>query len=83
MTVKVNLPKSGMGIEEGTVLKWLKAVGDHVTKGEILVEVETAKALQEVEAPLCGTLVAILIAEGQTAMVNSAIALIESSDQGA
>jgi len=79
MTVSVNFPKSGMGIEEGTATRWLKAVGDKVRKGEVIVEIETAKALQEVEAPVSGTLVRILMPEGTTASVNTPIALIEES----
>jgi pyruvate/2-oxoglutarate dehydrogenase complex dihydrolipoamide acyltransferase (E2) component len=55
----------------------LKNVGDRVQKGEPLVEVETAKATQEVEALVGGTLVQILRAEGETAPVNTAIAMIE------
>jgi len=77
MATRVVLPKSGMGIEEGTILRWLKAVGERVEKGERLVEVETAKAVQEVEALTTGVLAAILVEEGQTAVVNSAIAVIE------
>jgi pyruvate/2-oxoglutarate dehydrogenase complex dihydrolipoamide acyltransferase (E2) component len=77
MSVKVNLAKSGMGIEEGTIARWLKAVGEKVQKGEILVEVETAKAIQEIEAPASGTLSTILLREGETAAVNSTIAMIE------
>ena len=77
MKTKVNLPKSGMGIEEGTVSRWLKAKGDKVLKGEPIAEIETAKALQEVEAPIGGTLVEILVAQGETAAVNTAIAVIE------
>lgn len=76
MTISVNLPKPGMGTEEGTVLRWLKAVGDRVEQGEPIVEIEFAKATQEVEAPATGTLAKILVAEGETAPVNSAIALI-------
>ena len=72
MNTKVNLPKSGMGIEEGTVVRWLKAIGDSVRQGEILVEMETAKAIQEVAAPVSGTLVEILVSEGETAAVNTA-----------
>lgn len=79
MRVKVNLPKSGMGIDEGTVVRWLKAVGDSVKQGEVLVELETAKALQEVVAPTSGTLVEILVAEGATAPVNSTLAMIEET----
>lgn len=77
MTTVVNLPKSGMGIEEGTVLRWLKAVGDSVEKGEPIVEIETAKATQEVQAPVAGKLVQILLAQGETAPVNTAIAVLE------
>lgn len=79
MMTRVNLPKSGMGIAEGTVTRWLKAVGDQVSKGEPIVEIETAKALQEVEAPAGGVLVQILVAEGETAAVNSALAVIEEN----
>jgi pyruvate/2-oxoglutarate dehydrogenase complex dihydrolipoamide acyltransferase (E2) component len=81
MTTKVNLPKSGMGIEEGTVTRWLKAIGDRVQQGEPIVEIETAKALQEVEAPVSGTLAEILVAQGDIAAVNTAIAVIEE-DRG-
>lgn len=77
MTTKVILPKTGMGIEEGTVIRWLKAVGEKVEQGEPLLEIETAKSTQEMEAPISGTLVEILLAEGQTAPVNTEIAVIE------
>jgi pyruvate/2-oxoglutarate dehydrogenase complex dihydrolipoamide acyltransferase (E2) component len=80
MSIKVNLPKSGMGIEEGTIVKWLKSEGDTVQRGEILVEVETAKALQEVEAPASGTLARILVEEGATAAINTALAEIDASE---
>jgi len=71
-----------MGIEEGTAARWLKAVGDQVRKGEVILEIETAKALQEVEAPVSGTLVRILLAEGETAAVNTAVAVIEEGSPG-
>ena len=56
MTTKVVMPSWGMGIEEGTVVRWLKAVGDKVQAGEPIVEIETAKATQEMESPATGTL---------------------------
>jgi pyruvate/2-oxoglutarate dehydrogenase complex dihydrolipoamide acyltransferase (E2) component len=71
VSIKVNLPKWGMGIEEGTVVRWLRAVGDKVVQGEPLVEIETAKATQEIEAPVSGTLIRIFVPEGQTATVNT------------
>ena len=77
MSTKVVLPKSGMGIDEGTVSRWLKAVGEHVEKGEPIVEIETAKAMQEVEAPVSGKLIRIFLAEGESAAVNTEIAEIE------
>jgi pyruvate/2-oxoglutarate dehydrogenase complex dihydrolipoamide acyltransferase (E2) component len=65
-----------MGIEEGTVARWTKAVGDRVQQGEVLVEVETAKALQEIEAPVTGTLVEIMVAPGAVAAVYATLAVI-------
>lgn len=81
MSTSVVLPQWGMGIEEGTVTRWLKAVGDRVEQGEPLVEIETAKATQEVESPASGTLVKIILAAGETAAVNTEIAVIED-DRG-
>jgi pyruvate/2-oxoglutarate dehydrogenase complex dihydrolipoamide acyltransferase (E2) component len=75
--VRVNLPKSGMGIEEGTVVRWLKAVGDSVVKGEVLLEVETAKAIQEVLAPIGGTLTEITAPVGATVPVNTSLGTID------
>jgi len=77
---KINFPKSGMGIEEGTVARWLKKPGDAVAQGEVLVEIETAKALQEVPAQTNGTLVQILVAEGETVPVNTPLGMIEGND---
>jgi pyruvate/2-oxoglutarate dehydrogenase complex dihydrolipoamide acyltransferase (E2) component len=76
-TTKINFPKSGMGIEEGTVVRWLKRNGDQVEADEVLVEIETAKALQEVVAPVTGKLLEIFVPEGATAQVNTALGLIE------
>jgi pyruvate/2-oxoglutarate dehydrogenase complex dihydrolipoamide acyltransferase (E2) component len=78
-STKVNFPKSGMGIEEGTLMRWLKAVGDPVREGEALIEIETAKAMQEVPAPATGTLVQILVKEGETVAVNTTLGVIEEA----
>jgi len=80
MSTKVILPKSGMGIDEGTVARWLKVEGERVQKGEAIVEIETAKAIQEVEAPASGTLSKILLGEGESAPVNTDIAIIEEGN---
>jgi pyruvate/2-oxoglutarate dehydrogenase complex dihydrolipoamide acyltransferase (E2) component len=76
-TINVNFPKAGMGIDEGTVTRWLKAIGNQVRQGEPLVEIETAKAMQEIAAPASGTLVQILVPEGETATVNTLLGVIE------
>ncbi len=79
MTTKVLIPKAGMGTVEATIAKWWKSEGDQVTEGEIIVEVETAKAIEEIPAPVTGTLTKILLAEGETAEVHTEIAVIEES----
>jgi len=77
MPVKVVMPKWGTGMNEGKIVRWLKAVGEKVEEGESLVEVETVKAVQDLEAPASGTLVEILLPEGESAEVRTLIALIE------
>jgi len=69
-----------MGIAEGTIEKWHKAEGDAIAKGEILVEIETAKAIEEVESPITGILEKRLLAEGESAEVETAIALLTESE---
>jgi pyruvate/2-oxoglutarate dehydrogenase complex dihydrolipoamide acyltransferase (E2) component len=80
MTTKLVLPKWGMGIDEGTVTRWLRAEGDFVKEGEPVVEIETAKATQAVEAPVSGRLSKIILPVGETAAVNTVIGLIEEGD---
>jgi pyruvate/2-oxoglutarate dehydrogenase complex dihydrolipoamide acyltransferase (E2) component len=68
-----------MGMEDGSVTKWFKAVGDIVTAGEPLVEVEAAKVTGIVEAPTSGMLKEILVHEGETVPVREVLARIESA----
>ena len=65
MPGNIILPQWGMGMNEGEVVKWLKAVGDPVVKGEPLVEIESTKVSAEVEATSDGTLGRIIVEEGQ------------------
>lgn len=76
--VTVVLPQFGMGMTDGEMVNWLKKVGDTVSEGEILVEVEAAKATVEVPATASGTLVEIIAAEGETVDVRAPIAVIET-----
>jgi pyruvate/2-oxoglutarate dehydrogenase complex dihydrolipoamide acyltransferase (E2) component len=77
MSTEVIIPKAGMGSTEGTIVKWLKAEGDSVTQGEVLAEIETAKAVEEILSPATGVLSTIMLPEGETAEVHTVIALIE------
>lgn len=75
---KVLLPQSGMGMQEAEVQKWLKQVGDKIEEGEILVELEAAKSVVEVPAPVSGVLAEILAEEGETVEVRSVLAIMET-----
>lgn len=79
MKVEVLLPQWGMGMNEGTILEWLKQVGDVVAEDEPLAEVESAKNQEVLESPAAGTLVEILVAEGETAEVRTPVAIIETA----
>ena len=67
MASEVKLPRLGQGMESGTVVKWLKAEGDAVEKGEPLYELDTDKVTQEVEAEASGVLLKIVVPEGEVA----------------
>ncbi len=76
MAVKVILPQMGEGVIEATVTKWLKNVGDEVKEYDPLVEVNTDKVDTEIPSPVSGTVLKVLIGEGNTAPVNSILAWI-------
>jgi len=72
----INMPRLSDTMEEGTVAKWLKNVGDKIEEGDILAEIETDKATMEFESFHEGTLLHIGIAEGDGAPVDSLLAII-------
>jgi pyruvate dehydrogenase E2 component (dihydrolipoamide acetyltransferase) len=76
MPTEVIMPALGMAQETGKVVRWHKAEGDDVTKGEPLFEVETDKVTVDVEAPADGTLAAVTAAEGDEVPVGQAIAFV-------
>jgi len=76
MATEVILPQLGLAMEEGTVVKWLKAEGDYVEEGEPIVEIMTDKANVEVPSPASGVLLKILAPEGQAVPVGVPIAYI-------
>ena len=73
----VELPHVGESVTEGTIEKWLKAVGDKVEKYDPLVEVVTDKVSMEVPAPASGIITKLLVEEGQTVPMGAAIAELE------
>jgi pyruvate dehydrogenase E2 component (dihydrolipoamide acetyltransferase) len=75
MATEVKLPRLGQGMESGVIVKWLKAEGDSVEKGDVLYELETEKVTQEVEAEASGVLLRIAVEEGE-AQVGTTVAVI-------
>tara|TARA_R110002094_G_scaffold25068_3_gene37404 strand:- start:262 stop:1902 length:1641 start_codon:yes stop_codon:yes gene_type:complete len=76
MAEVINMPRLSDTMEEGTVAKWLKKVGDKIEEGDILAEIETDKATMEFESFNEGILLYIGIKEGDTAPVDSLLAII-------
>ena len=78
----VVMPRLSDSMEEGTVIKWLKSVGDEVAVGDELVEIETDKANMVYEADSAGTLSEIVVQEGETLPIGEVIARIEDGGGG-
>lgn len=76
MATKIIMPKAGMAMEEGTIVKWLKQEGEVITIGEPLLEIHTDKVNMEVEAPADGVLLKILGQEGDIIPVTHTIGYI-------
>lgn len=76
MAQNIIMPQGGQDITEGRVVRWLKAEGEAVAKGEVLCEVETEKAVFEVQSPMDGILVKILVPAGKVAEVFSTIGVV-------
>ena len=78
---EVIMPKMGDGMEEGTLLEWLKKDGDAVKSGEVIGTIQTDKATLELEAPGSGTLAGIKLEAGGTVPVGQPIAAILKSGE--
>ena len=79
-TVQITMPAMGESVTEGTVLEWLKAVGDRVEADEPLVEISTDKVDAEVPAPASGTLTKILVEADSTVSVGDVLGEIEAGE---
>ena len=76
MAHSIVMPALSAGMEEATIARWLKKVGDAVAPGEVIAEIETDKATMELEAEHAGRIGRIIAAEGTTVAVNAPIALL-------
>ena len=81
MAEKIIMPQGGQDITEGRVLRWHKAEGDPVKKGEVLCEVETEKAVFEVESPMDGVLLKIVVAAGKIAAIFATIGVVGTAGE--
>ena len=81
MATEVKLPQWAMTLGEGTILEWKKDVGEAVSIGDELCEVEAAKITDSVYSPVEGTFLKALIDEGETIPVLTVICLIGAPDE--
>lgn len=77
MKINLKLARVGMNMQEATIAKWHKQPGETFRSGEALYDIETEKVTQEVEATDDGTLVEILVPEGEEAQVGQAVCAVE------
>lgn len=80
MKKEVVMPKVGLDMEEGTVVEWLIGVGDHIEEGDLLFSIETDKTVTDIESSVTGTLIEILVEEGDTVDIATVIAYIEEDE---
>jgi 2-oxoglutarate dehydrogenase E2 component (dihydrolipoamide succinyltransferase) len=78
MRVDVVMPQMGESIAEGTITRWMKQIGDAVSRDEPLFEISTDKVDAEIPSPAAGTLVEIKNATGETVPVNQVVAVLET-----
>jgi pyruvate dehydrogenase E2 component (dihydrolipoyllysine-residue acetyltransferase) len=81
MATILSMPKWGLAMKSGLVVEWLKKAGDQVEQGDPLVEIESEKATNEVEAPMTGTVRWIGVEEGDKAPVGTPLAVIASTGE--
>ena len=83
MATNVVMPQMGESIAEGTIVRWIKKVGDNVDRDEPLFEISTDKVDAEIPSPGAGVLTEIMVKEGETVAVNSVVAVIGGTSVGA
>jgi 2-oxoglutarate dehydrogenase E2 component (dihydrolipoamide succinyltransferase) len=83
MPTRVVMPQMGESIAEGTIVRWIKKVGDQVDRDEPLFEISTDKVDAEIPSPAAGVLTEIAVHEGETVAVNSVVATIAQPGEAA
>ena len=76
MAETINMPKLGFDMAEGTLIRWVKQVGENINKGDVLAEIETDKATVEVESPASGVVLQHIVDQGSIVPVNAPIAVV-------
>ena len=79
----VVMPQMGESIAEGTIVRWMKKVGNQVDRDEPLFEISTDKVDAEIPSPAAGVLTSITVKEGETVAVNSVVAVIGGASDAA
>ncbi|HXV12870.1 MAG TPA: dihydrolipoamide acetyltransferase family protein [Candidatus Krumholzibacteria bacterium] len=81
MAVDVIMPQMGESIAEGTIVKWLKGIGENVDRDEPLFEISTDKVDAEIPSPSAGVLLEILVPEGKTVEINTVVGRIGAAGE--
>ncbi len=81
MAETIKMPKLGFDMAEGTLIRWVKNVGEMINKGEVLAEIETDKATVEVESALSGIVLQQLVEAGTSVPVNAPIAVVGAAGE--
>jgi pyruvate dehydrogenase E2 component (dihydrolipoamide acetyltransferase) len=81
MAETINMPKLGFDMVEGTLVRWVKQVGENINKGDVLAEIETDKATVEVESPASGVVLQHMVDQGTVVPVNAPIAVVGAAGE--
>src|SRR5947208_14990382 len=83
MPTDVVMPQMGESIAEGTIVRWIKKVGEKVDRDEPLFEISTDKVDAEIPSPAAGVVAEIRVKEGETVAVNTVVAVIAAAAEAA
>jgi hypothetical protein len=75
--IAIEMPKLGYDMEVGTIASWIRSIGDNVSRGDVLAEIETDKSTVEMEALAGGTLVEIVVQPGTEVAVGTVIGWLD------